>query len=133
MLNQRRNPGGFLLVELIVAIALLGLILAGLGLTVAGLGRFNRYEWARQQCLAAAQAQLDSLAATGEPLGVEDIERLWPDVTLTTDRLAGEGQWDGLELVQVAATMSTHPRPADVRLARYVRPAGRDREGGLAP
>ncbi len=122
MSKKRGKASGFLMTETIVAITLLGLILTGLGVTVAGLARFNRYQWARQQCTAAAQAQLDSLTATGRPLSGQDIAQLWPDVTLTTDRAPGEGQWDGLELLQVTATTDTRPRHAAVRLARYVRP-----------
>lgn len=125
---HRRNSG-FLMTEVIVALTLLSLILAGLGLTVIGIGRFNRYQWARQQCIAAAQAQLDSLTVTGQPLSDEDIEHLWPDVTVTTDRSPGQQQWQGLELVQVSATTGTHPRPAVVHLARYVRPTS-DRDKG---
>ncbi len=122
MSNGKSKADGFLMTELIVAIVLLSLILAGLGITVAGITRFNRYQWARQQCTAAAQAQLDSITATGRPLSGGDIARLWPDVTLTTDRTPGEGRWDRLELLQVKATTDTHPRQVTVCLARYVRP-----------
>jgi type II secretory pathway pseudopilin PulG len=116
--------------ELIVAMTLLGLILAGLAVTLIGTARFNRYQWARQQCIAAAQAQLDSLTATGKPLADEDIARLWPDVNVTTDRSPGQQQWQGLELVQISATSGTHPRPAVVHLARYIRLVPESREGG---
>jgi type II secretory pathway pseudopilin PulG len=121
MFQRKNKADGFLITELIVGIALLGLILAGLGLTASGLTRFNRYQWARQQCLAAAQAQLDSLTATGRPLDDPNVARLWPEVTLTTDRTPGEGQWAGLELLKVTATANTRPRQTAVQLARYVR------------
>lgn len=120
------------MMELIVAIGLLGLILAGLGVSLAGFARFNGAQWGRQQCLAAAQAQLDGITATGQPLSDEDIAKLWPDVTLTTDRQPGQDQWGGLEWVQVSATIEAHPRQSSVYLARYI-PATQERDrGGLA-
>ncbi len=120
MWKKDRHSRGFLLAEVMVAIGLLGLIVAGLGISLAGMTRFNGAQWGRQQCIAAAQAQLDSLTATGRLLNDEDIARLWPDVILTTEQAPGEGQWHGLELVQVSATIKAHPRQATVRLARYV-------------
>jgi len=50
---------GFLLTETIVAMSLLGLLLAGLALSLHGLAKFNRYQLIRQRCIAAAQSQLD--------------------------------------------------------------------------
>ena len=130
MSKRKSKTDGFLVTETIIAIVLLGLILAGLGVSTTGLTRFNRYQWARQQCTAAAQAQLDSLTATGRPLNDQALARLWPDVTLTADLTPGEGQWDGLELLEVSATTDTHPRQATVRLGRYVRPGLSLSEGG---
>lgn len=117
------------MVEVIVAITLLGLILAGLGVLAAGFARFNGSQWGRQQCLAAAQAQLDSLTARDQPLNPEDIARLWPDVTLTSSRTPGQGRWKGLELVEVVAAMDAHPRQINVRLAQYMRIRSQHGEG----
>jgi hypothetical protein len=55
---------------------------------------------------------------------------LWPNVSVEIDRTPGQAQWVGLELIEVAATMETHPRPASVRLARYIRSHSDRDEGG---
>lgn len=120
---KRRRASGFLLAELIVSITVVGMIVVGLVVTMQVAARSNRYQWSRQQCIAAAQAQIDSLTATGKPLADEQIQRLWPKVTVVVDRSAGQGQWAGLELFQVTATMQATSHPARVRLARYVQPA----------
>lgn len=120
MVVERHRASGFIMAELIVSVAVLGLVITGLGVTLAGFARFNGTQWARQQCLAAAQAQLDSLVATGRPLSEANIERLWPDMTVAMDRTPGQGQWRGLDLVEVTATENRYPRRATVRLARYI-------------
>ena len=123
MLREQNRAHGFMMAEMIVAMSLLGLIFVGLAVSMHGFGTFNRFQWARQQCTAAAQAQLDSLVVMGKPLLAEDIERLWSKVTLSTDRSDGDGQWTGLELLEVTAETSAGPRQVTVRLARYVQPA----------
>jgi type II secretory pathway pseudopilin PulG len=122
---KRRQADGFLLTELIVSMTLVGLIIVGLTVSMQGAAAFNRYEWSRQQCIAAAQAQIDSLTATGTLLSKDQINRLWPKVTVSVERSAGEGQWARLELLQVTATTKAGPHLAQVRLARYVQPAVR--------
>jgi type II secretory pathway pseudopilin PulG len=119
--------------ELIVALSLLGLIFAGLALSMHGFGAFNRYQWARQQCLAAAQAHLDCLATRGVAIEPQTSERLWPRVTLSVDREPGMGRWDGLQLIQVTATSQAGPRRVKVELARYLRPDRPQERGGPMP
>ncbi len=127
-----RHARGFLLAELIVSIAIAGMIVMGLVISMQGAAAFNKYQWSRQQCIAAAQAQIDTLTATGTPLADEEIQRLWPKVTVVVERSAGQGQWAGLELVQVTARMKVTARPAQVRLARYVQPPTRAVAGGAS-
>jgi type II secretory pathway pseudopilin PulG len=127
---KSRRAGGFLLTELIVSITLVGLIVVGLTVSMQGAAGFNRYEWSRQQCIAAAQAQIDSLTATGKPLSDDQIERLWPKVAVVVEHSAGQGQWSGLDLLEVTATMKIGPHPTQVRLARYVRPVALAAGGG---
>jgi len=119
---RRRKPGGFLLADLIVGSSLFAMLLAGLGVSVGGFGAFNRYQWTRQQCIAAAIAQLDSVTATGAPMQSEDCKRLWPRVTVSLDRMPGEGQWAGLERIGVKASAQAGPRKVVVELTRYVPP-----------
>lgn len=120
MVVERIKVQGFVLAELAVSISLLGLILAGLAVSMQGFARLNHYQWTRQRCIAAAEAQLDSLTATGAPIGEAELKRLWPEVEVVTDWEAGTGSWDGLERVRIAATGRTGARNVTVRLERYV-------------
>jgi type II secretory pathway pseudopilin PulG len=119
-----------MMTELIVALSLLGLIFAGLALSMQGFGAFNRHQWARQQCIAAAQAQLDSLTTRGLLIETQTCQRLWPTVNMTVQRAPGIGQWDGLELARVTATSQAGPRQVRVDLARYLQPSSRQVERG---
>ena len=105
--------------ELIVGTILLGLTVTGLAVSIQGFSMMNQYQWTRQQCVAAAGAQLDSLAATGESIDPAEVARLWPKVTVTADRAAGQGPWDGLELVRVTAVGRAGRRAVTIRLERY--------------
>lgn len=125
MATKRTKQGGFITTELIVSIALLGLALAGLAVAMQGFSAFNHYAWTRQRCTVAAEAQLDSLAATGKPIDRAERARLWPEVDVVIDRVAGQDSWGGLELVRVTATGRADARKATVRLERYVRREGR--------
>lgn len=132
MAKRYKRATAFMMTELIVALSLLGLIFAGLALSMHGFGAFNRYQWARQQCVAAAQAQLDSLTARGILIEEQTCERLWPTVVMAVRRTPGAGQWHGLELVQVNATSQAGPRQVRVALARYVQPKPPQTERGPA-
>ncbi|UCD50709.1 MAG: hypothetical protein JSW27_24705 [Phycisphaerales bacterium] len=128
MSHVRERHRGFLMAELIVTFTLLGVIVVGLAVSVHGFGLFNRYEWARQRCLAAAQAQLDSMAVRRVSIDGETCARLWPGVTIAVQQQPGTGQWAGLQLIEVTATAQAGPRQTIVELARYVEP----HEGGQA-
>ena len=73
---------GFLLAELVISMTVLMVILACMALGMRTFVSFNRYQLARQECISAAQAQLDSIAATGKPISDEDSKRLWPRITI---------------------------------------------------
>jgi len=120
MVSERIGQKGFVLAELAVSISLLGLILAGLAVSMQGFAKLNHYQWTRQRCVAAAEAQLDSLAATGRPIDEAELKRLWPEVNVVTDREAGAGPWDALELIRITATGRTGAREVAVRLERYI-------------
>ena len=117
MKKNRIRRSGFLLAELVVATALLGMIIAGLAVSMNGFSMVNDCQWARQRCTAAAQAQLDSFAATGRLIEPEELKRLWPGVDVVVDRSPGAGPWEGLELIQVTATAQAGPRKITVHLA----------------
>jgi type II secretory pathway pseudopilin PulG len=106
--------------EMVVAVAVLGMVLVGLAVTLDGFGRFNHYQLVRQQCIAAAQAQLDSVTATGEAISQEDFERLWPRLSISTAKSAGVDQWNGMTLVEVTVTARSFNKDVRVTLSRYV-------------
>ena len=120
---------GFLLTEVIVAMSLLGLLLAGMALSLHGLAKFNRYQLIRQRCIAAAQAQLDSIVTTGKSIGDEDVERLWPGLSLSVKRSPGTEQWQGLERLEVTASGKSFRKEVKIRLSRYIQAAQSAAEG----
>ena len=115
----RRRNNGWLTVEIITAIGVLSIVLFGFIKTMSATGRLNRLLLARQQCTAAAQAQLDCLEATGEQLSPEDIARLWPGLEVAIEESAGEDDWKGLRLVKVTATNKSLHKEVKVQLCRY--------------
>ena len=108
--------------EMIVSMSVLAMILIGTAASLYSFRQFARCQWVRQQCMAAAQAQLDSLTATQHALPDAELNRLWPRVTLTTQRSDGEGQWQGLQLLEVTAQGRSDRHVVTVRLSRYVSP-----------
>ena len=120
MFGWKKKYGGFSLTETIVALAVLGMVLVGLALSLHGFAKFNRFQWMRQHCIAAAQAELDSIAVTGEAIREEDFVRLWPNLTVSIKESAGAGQWEGMKLVEVKASGMSFSKEVKVQLCRYV-------------
>jgi hypothetical protein len=73
----------------------------------------------RQHCVAAAQAQLDSIAVTGEAIRDEDFKRLWPNLSFSIKESAGSGQWEGMKLIEVTAGGMSFGKEVKVQLCRY--------------
>jgi type II secretory pathway pseudopilin PulG len=122
MSGKSRKYAGFLITEVTVAMIVMGIILAGLALTLNVMARFNRYQLTRQRCLAAAQAQLDCIAATGKPINNADFERLWPSLSVAIYTSRGIGQWQGMELVRITTTGKSFNKQVKVEQYRYLRP-----------
>jgi hypothetical protein len=120
---QHKQICGFIMGELIVALTVLGTLVVTLTLSLDGVRRFNHYQWTRERCLAAAQAQLDCYAACRRPLARDDVARLWPRVTTTVTAADGRARWEGLTLVAVEASSQSYRRQVRVRLARYCIPS----------
>lgn len=118
-MNSKRQTG-FMLAEFIVAMTVLGMVLIGLAISLDGFAKFNRYQLVRQRCIAAAQAQLDSVSATGEPIAEADFERLWPRLNCEVDKSPGAAQWEGTTLVEAAVRGEAHGREVTVVMRRYV-------------
>lgn len=117
---KSKKYGGFFITEITVASAILGILLVGLALSLYGFAKFNRYQLVRQQCIAAAQAELDSITITGKPIPDEDFKRLWPKLGVNIKSSAGTGQWQSMRLVEVTANGMSFSKEVKVQLARYV-------------
>lgn len=120
MSGNKKNNDGFLVAEITVALTVLGAVLVGFALSLHTFAKFNRYQLERQRCIAAAQAQLDSITATGKPIPAEDFERLWPRLTVSIKNSAGTGQWEGIQLVEVTTKGKSFRNEVNVRLSRYI-------------
>jgi len=115
-----KRYSGFLWTELTVGLTLLGILLISFALSLHAFAKFNRYQLVRQRCIAAAQAQLDSLTVTGKPIPVEDFERLWPRLTVSIKNSEGTGQWAGTQLVEVTTKGKSFRNEVKVQLSRYI-------------
>lgn len=120
MSGRNAKHRGFLLTELIVSMSVLGILLAGLAFSLTGFAKFNRYQLVRQQCIAAAQAQLDSITATGRTIPDEDFSRLWPGLTVAVKQTPGAGQWLGMQRVEVTVSGKSARTEVSIRLSRYI-------------
>jgi type II secretory pathway pseudopilin PulG len=118
--KSKKEYGGFLVFELIMALIAFAILMGGLALSLRGFAKFNQYQLARQRCIAAAQAQLDSLSVTGEPINDEDFERLWPELTVSIHEWEGVGQWKGMKRVRVITRGKNYPREVKVKMSRYM-------------
>jgi len=120
MSRKKTRYGGFLMTEIIVAFTVMAMLLAGLALSMNGMAKFNHYQLVRQQCIAAAQAQIDSITAMGEPVKDEDFHRIWPQLSVSIEKSAGEGQWQAAQLVEVTASGKSFRKEVKIQLSRYV-------------
>jgi len=116
--NNKKHKG-FFLTEVVVASAILGILFAGLALSLRTFARLNHYELVRQRCIAAAQAELDSLTVTGEPISDEDFKRLWPGLSVSIEKSEATGQWQGMKLAEVTTSGRSFRKEVKVKLSRY--------------
>lgn len=111
---------GFIFIELIVSFTVLGILITILTISLHGLAKFNLFQLVRQRCTAAAQAELDCIAITGQPISEENFERLWPKLKVTIEESNGTGQWEGLKLIDVKTSGMSFDTPVVVHLSRYL-------------
>lgn len=117
---RKRNQPGWMIVEMIVVIGILGLLAATLTASMNSYARLNRMYLLKQQCISACRAQLDSISVTGKPVSQEDCKRLWPGLETVISYRSGTGKWEGLELVQVTATAKNKPSEVKLHQSRYL-------------
>ena len=117
---KKRRYGGFLFAEIAVSLTVIAMLLAGVAFSMNGIAKFNHYQLVRQQCIAAAQAELDSLTATGKPIGDEDFNRIWPQLKVSIEKSAGQGQWQAAQLVKVTTSGKYLRKQVIIELSRYI-------------
>ena len=120
MVLKKRKGKGFATAEIIVALTVVGFIMAAMVVSLHEYGQFNHYQMARQRCIAAAQAQLDSIATRTRTIADAELARLWPGVTVAIAKTEGAGRWQGLQLVRVTAAAPSGHRQVKVELCRFV-------------
>mgnify|MGYP006277111641 FL=1 len=95
-------------------------MLVTLAMTNRQRGEMNRALLARQRCTLAAEAQLDSLSATGEAMDAKARARAFPDVKVQTTSRPGQGRWASLRLVEVLASQQVGGKTVRAKLSRYL-------------
>jgi len=122
--------GGWSLTEAVVSVGILAALIVGFSDVLKAVREVNRRQLVARRCMAAGQAVLDGITATGAELPAADVGRLWPGVHVRVFRRPGRGDWAGLTLVEARARGEANGRPVAVTLRRYVAPAPR---GEAAP
>ena len=120
--KTRQSCGGWILIEMMTSLVILGILMFALIKTQQQIQMFNAVQLARMRCIAAAQAQLDSIAVTDGPIAADELARLWPGIRMEVEQSAGEGQWTGLRLLKVTAVGKAKGPEVEVELTRYVGP-----------
>lgn len=120
MSRKQRRSGGFIFAEIAVGLTVMAMLLAGVAFSLNGIAKFNHYQLVRQKCIAAAQAELDSLTATGRPIEDEDFKRIWPQLSVSIEQSTGQGQWQGTRLVKVTTSGRYLRKQVIIELSRYI-------------
>jgi len=120
MTRKKRRYSGFLFAEIAVGLTVMAMLLAGVAFSLNGTAKFNHYQLVRQKCIAAAQAELDSLTATGKPIEDEDFKRIWPQLSVSIEKSAGQGQWQSTQLVKVTTSGKYLRKQVTIELSRYI-------------
>jgi type II secretory pathway pseudopilin PulG len=119
-MNNNRKYRGFLTIEVITSLLLVILLTAALATAMRFYSIANRSQLARQRCLSAVQAQLDSIMVQKKQLSQDDIQRLWPGVVCVIEKQPGQESWKGLDLYTITATTKIRNREIYVRMNRYI-------------
>jgi hypothetical protein len=119
-MNNNRKYRGILTIEVITSLFLTITLTAVLLAAMEFYGAVNRTQLARQRCLSAAQAQLDSIMVQKIPLSQQDIQHLWPGVVCVVEKQPGQEPWKGLDLYTATTTIKIRKQEISVRMNRYI-------------
>lgn len=120
MADKNKKYGGFLIIEMTTSLLVLGILLGCLALSLDGVRKFNHYQLTKQRCIAAAQAQLDSISVTGGQISDKDFKRLWPKLNVSIEKSDGDGQWKKLKLIKVKTKAKSLDKNIEIELTRYI-------------
>ena len=120
MVDKNKKCGGFLITEMMTSLLVMGILFGCLALSLDGIRRFNHYQLTRQRCIAAAQAQLDSISVTGGQISEKDFKRLWPKLNVSIEKSDGDGQWEKLKLIKVKTKAKSFDKNVEIELTRYI-------------
>jgi Tfp pilus assembly protein PilV len=124
----KKSLRGVILTEAVVSLVVAAVVMAAAIDVRIRARREARKAMLYQQCVAAGQAQLESLSAGGGQFEAETVDELWPDIRLETTRTPGTGDWQGLDLATVRAEGKDGQVQTGVTLRRYVRARTRGRQ-----
>ena len=119
MKNMRKSKA-FILTEMVVCVTIILMLMAGFSFAMWSFGAIQKQMHAKEQCLAAVNSQLDSIAASGNPLDSNVVHSSWPGVEVSVETLQGQGQWQGLDLVTVSASTYAGKKQVSVSQQRYI-------------
>lgn len=119
-MNARRPKHGWMMVEMVVAMLVLGTLAGVLAAVNLSAAAGNRKLWFRTQAAVALEAQLDCLTQTGLPLPTEEFQRLWPSFEATVQTHAGQADTTGLVRVEVTITGRLDHNTIRIRGQRYM-------------
>ena len=117
-INRKNN--GWIAAEVIAAMAIIVMVLGGLTISMIAFNKANKFNMHRLRCLAAANAQLDSLQTTKQAIDEDDINRLWPNIKTEITTVPGADQWEGFMITTVTA-YNQEIEKKRVIVSRYIR------------
>ena len=121
MKSNSRNAGAMIMTDIIVTITVLVMLFIGFGYAMSACRAYNRHNMARQRCMSACRAQMDSIAVRGKPIDPDTVKRLWEEIDLEVDTISGRGQWHGLDMIKITASSKVGTKKVTVSIERYMR------------
>lgn len=120
MSYKQKNNRGYLLIEVVAALTVLGIMLGVFSQLLSSSSNASKRLIARQKCIAAALAQLDSLDYTGQMLSAEQIDLLWPNVQVELEQSVDTEPYRGFVKYTATARLTLGSNEISSRQVRYM-------------
>ena len=123
MSRTTQQQRGVIILELLASLGLMGLLAGVLGLMVVSYQRADDYYMTQRGLQLAVEGQMEAFRA-GQPLpDTGSTIAVSGKVTVTIEHRPGVGEWNGLVLVEIHATIASRPsRSVTARLRAYLPP-----------